>query len=243
MGVLAPPSFRSWLTTARSVIGQDRLVQEVMAERVHLAEALRRGIATDEECWDRGAQALAQLADRDEAVLSAEQVVVGDNQIGHTRKASQTCKSFAHRCDADYLASPTCQQLAGAVQDQAVVVDHDDDLAGHRISRYPEAAHGQVCLPSGRRQRHREHEARALAHFRPYLDRMVEQPAQALDDGQSKTQSARSCLTWPCQPSELAKDCLLLVFGDADAAVHDLDAAGGPHAAGSRRPRRRAPCI
>ena len=118
--------------------GQDRFVQEVMAERVHLAEALRRGIATDEECWDRGAQALAQLADRDEAVLSAEQVVVGNNEIGHTRKASQTCKSFAHRCDADYLASPTCQQLAGAVQDEAVVVDHDDDLAGHRISRYPE---------------------------------------------------------------------------------------------------------
>src|SRR4051794_17619590 len=66
-------------------------------------------------------------------------------------------------------------------------------------------------------------EARALAWLRHELDRVAEQAAQAVDDGQAEPQSGPLTGKRRVDLVELAEDAAMLALDDADAAVPHLD--------------------
>src|SRR6185437_3565150 len=66
-------------------------------------------------------------------------------------------------------------------------------------------------------------EARALADARSHRDRMIEQAAEAIDDGEPQAQSAAAIAIGVGDLVELVEDVLLLVLRNARPGVPDLD--------------------
>src|SRR5258706_12077163 len=53
---------------------------------------------------------------------------------------------------------------------------------------------------------------------------MLEQPAQAIDDGKAESEAAAACAVGIAELAEFAEDILPLIVGNADAGVPHLDA-------------------
>src|SRR5262249_24651686 len=71
--------------------------------------------------------------------------------------------------------------------------------------------------------RHRDGKAGTLAQCRRQTHRMVEQPAQPVNNGEPETEAGTTVVTWCAKAIEFAEDVLLLVLRNSRSGIPNLD--------------------
>ena len=143
------------------------------------------------------------------------------------------CQRLAIRRRGNNPAAPASEQTAGAVQHQSSSSTTTIELAAQRVGRCSRATGGSRPGRSAT-HRHRDVETRAFAGRGVDADRMLEQGAQAFDDGEPEPQPVALVRIRRRDLIEFAENVALLILGNADAAVADLDAQLFAARAGNR---------
>src|SRR5215470_10112007 len=118
------------------------------------------------------------------------------------------------------MIAPASNQSAHPLQYERIVVDHHDQVAiGCIHKRMSGGGRFADFRPRGN-ARHRDGKAGSLPQYRRQMHRMVEQPAQPVNNGKPETKTGTRC----AKAIELTEDVLLLVLRNPRSGVANLDA-------------------
>src|SRR6266436_2776548 len=121
------------------------------------------------------------------------------------------------------MIAPASKQSAHPLQYERIVVDHHDQLAiGCIHKRMRGSGRFADFRPRGN-ARHRDGKAGSLPQYRRQTYRMVEHPAQPVNNGKPKTKTGAPVATWYAKAIELAEDVLLLVLRNPRSGIPNLD--------------------
>src|SRR5215831_20766609 len=191
----------------------------MVATLARFTQALGRGIAAYEKCWDRHAKSFANISNRRNTGPPVREVVVADNEIGPL-PGRETGQGFVRRRGSHDATAPIAQQAAHAVEDKHIVIDHEYEFAPGRIDFDLRRLRLGDLRPGGR-HRHRDGKSRTLANGGDQLDGMAEQSAQAVHDSEAEAETALGIAS--SEAVEFAEDIAPLVVGNSRPAVPDFD--------------------
>ena len=103
-------------------------MQQRQATRVRVAHALGRGVPADEKGRNRGGERAAQPFDDINTGSSVRQEIVRDDKVRIPLVGGETRQRRVIRSSGDNPSSPALQQTARAIENQRIVIDHDDEL-------------------------------------------------------------------------------------------------------------------
>jgi len=156
--------------------------------------------------------------------LALAQPVIDDDDIRRPPGFAQGLQGRVAGPGDQHLIAPPFQHHPKARQHHGVVIDDQRELA--RRCRRSGSARRHRRDRLGRPERHVDGEHRPLAGLRTHPDRVVQEPGQALYDGQPKAQALRTVTLGVGDLVELLEDALQVLLRDADAGVAHLDARG-----------------
>src|SRR6266498_2532097 len=123
------------------------------------------------------------------------------------------------------MIAPASKQSAHPLQHERIVIDHHDQLAiGCIYKRMIGGGRFTDFRPRGN-ARHRDGKAGSLPQYRRQTHRMVEQPAQPVNNGKPKpkTKTGAPVATRCAKAIELAEDVLLLILRNPRSGIPNLD--------------------
>src|SRR6266436_3777111 len=121
------------------------------------------------------------------------------------------------------MIAPASKQSAPPLQDERIVIDHHDQLAIGCIHKRMSGGGRLADFGPRGNTRHRDGKAGSLPQYRRQTHRMVEQPAQPVNNGKPKTKTGAPAATGCVKAIELAKDVLLLILRNPRSGIPNLD--------------------
>src|SRR5258708_29039841 len=121
------------------------------------------------------------------------------------------------------MIAPASKQSPHRLQHERIVIDNYDQLAiGCIDTRTSGGGRFAHFRPRGN-ARHRDGKAGSLPQYRRQTHRMVEQPAQPVNNGKPETKAGSPLATRCAKAIELAEDVLLLILRNASSGIPNLD--------------------
>src|SRR5215469_613294 len=121
------------------------------------------------------------------------------------------------------MIAPASKQSAHPLQYKRIVIDDHNQLA---IACIHKRMSGGGRFPDFRPRgnaRHRDGKAGSLPQYRRQTHRMVEQPAQPVNNGKPETKTGAPVASRCAKAIELAEDVLLLVLRNPRSGIPNLD--------------------